>query len=519
MSYEAVIGLEIHSELKTRTKMFCACRNDSNEHHPNVNVCPICLGHPGTLPVPNREAIRLTQRVGAALGSELARYSKFDRKNYFYPDLPKGYQISQYDLPFCSGGSLALENGHTVRITRIHLEEDTGTLAHPPAADYSSVDFNRAGVPLMELVTEPDLRSAEDVALFAEELQRILRYVRASDANMEKGEMRVEVNISLRLVSGSGPRGATPRNPDPEPNQSSDSRSTGPNEHDAPLGTKVEIKNLNSIRSARLAVAYEIERQQQLLERGDKVSQETRGWHDGKEQTFSQRSKEEAHDYRYFPEPDIPPLRFTEEEISEIHAEVPELPQARRQRFAQEFGLTPQETALLVDDKQIGEYYEATVSELREWVSSEGGKQDPVRLTRLAANYLLSDLRGLLVEHGGTVGDLLIKPEDFAELMKILAQGKVTSRAAKDILRQMFGTGRDPSELIEEHGLAQLSDEGEIAEIAGRVIAENPKAIADYQSGKEAVLSFLVGKVMAASRGRANPERAKGALLKALAEE
>ncbi|MBI4134414.1 MAG: Asp-tRNA(Asn)/Glu-tRNA(Gln) amidotransferase subunit GatB [Candidatus Terrybacteria bacterium] len=493
MSYEAVIGLEIHSELKTRTKMFCACRNDSDEHHPNVNVCPICLGHPGTLPAPNREAIRLTQRVGAALGSELARYSKFDRKNYFYPDLPKGYQISQYDLPLCSGGSLALENGHTVRITRIHLEEDTGTLAHPPAADYSSVDFNRAGVPLMELVTEPDLRSAEDVALFAEELQRILRYVRASDANMEKGEMRVEVNISLRK---------------PQTPSSNDQRV---------LGTKVEIKNLNSIRSARLAVAYEIERQQQLLERGDKVSQETRGWHDGKEQTFSQRSKEEAHDYRYFPEPDIPPLRFTEEEISEIHAEVPELPQERRQRFAQEFGLTPQETALLVDDKRIGEYYEATVSELREWVSSEGGKQDPIRLTRLAANYLLSDLRGLLVEHGGTVDDLLIKPEDFAELMKILAQGKVTSRAAKDILRQMFGTGRDPSELIEEHGLAQLSDEGEVAEIAGRVIAENPKAVLDYRSGKEAALSFLVGKVMAASRGRANPERAKEILLKALA--
>jgi len=302
MNYIPTIGLEIHAELKTKSKMFCSSLNDPNEKHPNINICPICMGHPGTLPVANKVAIHEVQKVGLALNCTLALFSKFDRKNYFYPDLPKGYQISQYDLPFCKEGYLDIASKR-IRITRIHLEEDAGRLIHPPGTDYSLVDFNRAGVPLMELVTEPDITSGQEAMAFAKELQILLRYLAASDANMEKGQMRVEANVSVK--------------PDGQEK----------------LGTKVEVKNLNSFKSVERAIAFEITRQSQLLESGQKIIQETRGWDEVKGETFSQREKEEAHYYRYFPEPDLPPFRFTKEEFEELKSEIPELPWQRRKRF------------------------------------------------------------------------------------------------------------------------------------------------------------------------------------------
>lgn len=489
---ETIIGLEIHAELMTQTKMFCSCRNDPDEKHPNVNICPICMGHPGTLPVPNKEAIALTQRVGAALGCALADVSKFDRKHYFYPDLPKGYQISQFDMPLCGIGRLKLENGSEIGITRIHLEEDTGRLQHPDGKDYSAVDFNRAGRPLMELVTEPDLRTPEDVELFAQELQRILRYTSASHANMEKGEMRVEVNISMQ--------------------------EEGLIDQGKLTGTKVEVKNLNSVRTARLAVVYEMNRQGDLIVDGaaDQIVQETRGWHDTKQATFSQREKEDAHDYRYFPEPDIPPLTFTKEVLLLAARGLPELPSERRKRYAAEFGLTGDEISVLVDEKALGEYYEAVISELVAWMEAEGADVDQPRLAKLAANYLLSDLKGIMQEHSGTIVDTRITAENFAELVKLVALDTVTSRVAKDVLLEMFKTGGDPSDIVEEKGLGQVSDEGELEGVAETIVAENEGPVADFKKGKEPALQFLVGKMMATTKGKANPKIAAELLKKAI---
>src|SRR3989344_4720921 len=346
MAYKPTIGLEIHAELKTNSKMFCSCKNDPDEKRPNVNICEICTAQPGTLPVANEEAIKKVIKTGLALNCTIAQDSKFDRKNYFYPDLPKGYQISQYDQPLASNGSLKfqVESGKfkVVRITRIHLEEDTGSLVHPEGADYSLVNLNRAGVPLMELVTEPDITSGEEAKRFAEELQLMFRYLGVSDADMEKGLMRVEVNISLS-------KGKT-------------------------LGTKVEIKNLNSFKVVEKSIDFEIERQQKLLEAGEKVMQETRGWHDKKEITFSQREKESAHDYRYFPEPDLPPLHFTKEYIVDIKAGLPELPAQKRDRFVEEYGLEPAPVEIFVTNKDLSEYFEKVSSEFAEWLSVENMK-------------------------------------------------------------------------------------------------------------------------------------------------
>lgn len=490
MVRETVIGLEIHAELMTQTKMFCACKNDPDETHPNINICPICMGHPGTLPVPNAEAIALTQRVGAALNCELADISKFDRKNYFYPDLPKGYQISQFDEPLCGTGSLTLQNGSTIGITRIHLEEDTGRSQHPEGKDYSSIDFNRAGRPLMELVTEPDLRTPEDVELFAQELQRILRYTNASHANMEKGEMRVEVNLSLQEEGLSAAGKLT--------------------------GTKVEVKNLNSVRSARLSVVFEMNRQADLLNDGKKVMQETRGWHDTKQATISQRVKEDAHEYRYFPEPDIPPLKFSEADLDSSRRGLPELPAQRRERFAQEYGLNADEIQVFVDEKTLGEYYEAVVSEMGSWAEAEGRAEDMPAFAKLAANYLLTDLKGIMQEHGGVIEDTQITPENFAELLKMVAADAITSRVAKDVLLEMFSTGGDPSDIVEEKDLSQVSDTGELEVIARNIVRDNPAPVADFKKGKEAALQFLVGIMMAVTKGKANPQMAAEILKKVI---
>jgi aspartyl-tRNA(Asn)/glutamyl-tRNA(Gln) amidotransferase subunit B len=477
MNYKPTIGLEIHTELKTRTKMFCGCLN-AEAKEPNINVCPICMGHPGTLPVINEEAVKSVIRTGIALGCEVPDYSKFDRKNYFYPDLPKGYQISQYDKPLCQKGFLEID-GKKIRITRIHLEEDTGRLVHS-GDNYSLVDYNRAGVPLMELVTEPDIKSAQEAKRFAEELQLILRYLGVSDADMEKGQMRVEANISISKTDK--------------------------------LGTKVEIKNLNSFRAVEKGIEYETERQEGVLNDGGKVLQETRGWDDVKGKTFSQREKEEAHDYRYFPEPDLPPLKHTRESIREIRSQIIELPQEKRERFKKEYGLDEKESEVLIRNKKMCDYFEKAVSELGDWLKTVEGCQEMCdeklfKVVKLASNYLTSDLQGIM--GGLSFEKLLITPENFAEFITLIYKGKISSKIAKMVLIEMFKTGADPSHIIEDQGLSQITDISEIEIIVKDTVSSNPEVAKDYYSGKENALQYLIGQVMAKSRGKANPQTVK----------
>ncbi|MEK7503730.1 MAG: Asp-tRNA(Asn)/Glu-tRNA(Gln) amidotransferase subunit GatB, partial [Patescibacteria group bacterium] len=455
-SYTPTIGLEIHVELKTKSKMFCSCFNDPDEKQPNVNICPVCMGHPGTLPVINEEALKGVIKTGLALNSRIPEHSKFDRKNYFYPDLPKGYQISQYDMPLCEGGFLDID-GRKIDITRVHLEEDTGRLIHPPATDFSLVDFNRAGVPLMELVTEPDITSAKEAKAFAEELRLVLRYLGVSDADMEKGEMRVEANISV-----------------------SDGKK---------LGTKVEIKNLNSFRSVEYGINYEIERQSKILSAGKKVIQETRGWDAAKGVTVSQRKKESAHDYRYFPEPDLPSLQFEAEDIKKIKHGIPELPQAKRERFKKQYELDEEAIEMFIGSKHLGGYFEKVVSELDPKLSHD----KIVNLIKLSSNYITSDLQGLL--KGGSVADkdFKITPENFAEFVGLIEQGVISSKIAKTVLQEMFLTGGDPSNIIKEKGLSQITGEKEIEDAVRTIIAQNPKAVADFKNGKDNAFQFLIG--------------------------
>ncbi len=625
MSYLPTIGLEIHSELKTRTKMFCGCLNDPNEKHPNQNVCPICLGHPGTLPVINEEAVKKVLKVGMALNGDIPATSKFDRKNYFYPDLPKGYQISQYDAPLIFGGLLK-----GVRIRRIHLEEDTGRLLHSaprPNAEQiqtndkqivlkdesyrlmgllfeiqnklgsvykeknyqdaieevlkreqipferektvaiklgdkevskffldfvidnkivlevkatkfitqedirqtlrylkdsdfplaiianfrgekleykrlvnpqlgfdedsfgfvrdsgdrsvaSYVDFNRAGVPLMELVTEPDIKSAEQAVEFAKELQLILRYLGVSDTDMEKGQLRIEANVSLR-----------PEIPNP--------KSQIPNE----LGIKVELKNINSFKAVYDAIQYEIERQTEILDKGEEVKHETRGWDEVGRKTVSQREKEEEHDYRYFPEPDLPPLDLSKFDLTAIKTSIPELPQEKRVRFVKEFNLKPEQVEILVTDRRMAQFFEESVSELQLEDNENLEKE-----RQLIFNYLTSDIRGLISEQGIGFSELKITPENFADLIELISHGKVSSRGAKDILKNMMATGLDPHEILKSEGLEQVSGEAELAEIVKKIIEANPAAREDYKRGKENALQFLVGQAMRELRGKGNPE-------------
>ncbi|MEK7579613.1 MAG: Asp-tRNA(Asn)/Glu-tRNA(Gln) amidotransferase subunit GatB [Patescibacteria group bacterium] len=492
--FEPVIGLEIHVQLKTKTKMFCDSKNDPDERHPNINICPVCAGQPGTLPVPNLEAIKKTILLGMALNCKIAEHTFFERKNYFYPDLPKGYQISQYQAPLCENGSFEI-NRRKIRIRRIHLEEDTGRLLHNPKGKYSLVDFNRAGVPLLELVTEPDLNSGEEVRKFGEELQMILRYLNISDADMQKGQMRVEVNMSLRKPGDE-------------------------------LGTKVELKNINSFRFAAQAVDYEIKRQTELLEGGKKVVQETRGWDEVGQKTFSQRTKEEAHDYRYFPEPDIPSINTNDLGLEEIKSKIVELPSQRRERFKKLYGLPEHDIDVLTVNKQLGDYFEKVVSELKVWESDISYKRSSVtnteasnKLVKLAANYLITELAKLLQGRGTGVEEMeyiKITPENFAEFVIRIFHQEISSSGAQDLLKEMFETGEDPSVIIEKKDLAQVSDIAELELAAKEVIVENPKPVSDYKKGKKESMQFLVGLVMKKTRGKANPQVAREVLEKQL---
>lgn len=478
--YTPVIGLEIHTRLKTKTKMFCRTPNDSDERHPNVNVCPVCAGHPGTLPVINKQAVEYVIKVGCALGSDIAEISKFDRKNYFYPDLPKGYQISQYDKPFCKGGALPIGD-KTIKITRVHLEEDTGKLIHKDGENASLVDLNRAGSPLMELVTEPDIRSSGEAKRFCEELQLLLRYLGVSNADMEKGEMRCEANISLAGEDGK-------------------------------FGTKVEVKNLNSFKSVERAIEYETERQRKVLESGDRVVQETRGWDENKGETFSQRLKEEAHDYRYFPEPDLPEMDIPKLfDLEKIKLSVPELPSQKRLRFERDYCLPADDIDILIKDRELSAFFENIVSELESWIADSGKSasrrtdEEKLKAVKLAANYLLSDLQSLLKESESEIKDIKITPENFAELITLVYENKISSAVAKIVLREMFATAKDPSNIVEEKGLSQVSDSVELEKIAGEIISANPDTVAEYKAGKTAVLQFFVGQGMKQTKGKANP--------------
>jgi len=497
MKYQPKIGLEIHIELKTNSKMFCSCKNDSQEKEPNVNICPICLGHPGVLPTINIEAIKLVIKTGLALNCKIAKTSKFERKNYFYPDLPKGYQISQYADPLCKEGFLIIpSNNKKIRIRRIHLEEDTAKLIHPEGKNYSLLDFNRAGIPLMELVTEPDIESAKEAREFARELQLILRYLRVSDADMERGQMRVEANVSLQRKF-----------------QTSSTKS----QTNSKLGTKVEIKNLNSFKAVERAIEYEIKRQKEILEGGGEVIQETRGWDEKKGITFLQREKEEAHDYRYFPEPDLPPMEFDKDFILDLKNQLPELPLQKRGRFQREYNLSSKIIEILISNKDLSEYFEKTTSELFEWAEDKNiSKENYQKLVQMASNYLLSEALGLLGGKTFSEKEFPITPENFAEFITIIYEKKLTSKLAKILLGEMFETGKDPSDILEEKELIQVSDEKEVEEIAEKIIESNPKAVEDFRSGKESAIQFLIGQMMKETKGRVNPEIAKQILTKLL---
>ncbi len=466
-TYIPVIGLEIHAELKTQTKMFCGCKNDPLETRPNTNVCPVCMGHPGTLPVANRAAIEYMIKIGMAVGGEIPATSKFDRKHYFYPDLPKGYQISQYDVPFVFGGMLK-----GVKITRVHLEEDAASNTH--AEGGTLVDYNRAGSALMELVTEPDIREVKQIGEFGRELQLLLRYLGASDADMEQGQMRVEVNLSLgTIVDG-----------------------------ELKFGTKVEVKNIASFNMAERAAEYEIKRQREILEAGGKIDQETRGWNDPQQKTVSQRKKEGSADYRYFPEPDIPPIDLSLFDLKALKAQLPELPQQKRVRFAKEFGLGADQIEVLVFDRPVAAYFEAVASELQH----ERTNTDLPKRLQLAVNYLISDLKGLMISAGSEdPAATKVTAENFADLIMLVADEKIGSRVAKDVLKKMFENGGDPNVIIKEAGLEQISDEASLIPVAQQLIAANPGPAADYKNGKEAALQFFIGRAMGQLKGKGNP--------------
>jgi len=470
--YITTIGLEVHAELHTASKMWCGCKNDPMAETPNLNVCEVCMAHPGTLPVANKDAIKKVIKVGLAVGANIADFTEFDRKNYFYPDIPKGYQLSQYKLPIVSGGSI-----NDVELTRIHLEEDTAKSSHDSsshAGGATLVDYNRAGVPLMELVTEPVIHSAEQAGAFARELQRILRYVGASEANMEKGEMRVEANISV---------------------------SKDPNV----FGTKCEVKNLNSFRSVEEAIKYEVARHIELIERGEKVVQETRGWDENKMETFSQRKKENAHDYRYFPDPDLPKFYLSELfNNEEIKKELPEMPQDKRTRLARDYELKEETIESLVNTPWLAKYFDDIVY----------GKDKT--FAQLAANYLLSDMGGLYAKNPSLQ---MPYPKSITTLVEMNLQGELSSRGVKDILPVLMDPKlniTDPRAYAEEKGMIQKNDPEVLKGIVAEVIAENPTQVADYKSGKEAMFMYFVGQAMKKSKGAGNPSLFQELLKEAL---
>ncbi len=496
--YKPVIGMEIHVQLATKSKMFGPAPMNPDEKDPNVNIDEIVTGEPGTLPVINKEAVRLGVMVGLALHGRIDEYSKFDRKHYFYPDLPKGYQISQYDEPIMQEGYVEIIlNGEVkkVLLQRAHLEEDAGKNIHPEGLDYSLVNYNRAGAPLLEMVTHPVIESAEEARLFLQELQNIVRYVGASSADMEKGSMRCEPSISVRKP---GQEGLPPY--------------------------KVEVKNINSFKFVEQAINYEIERQIGILEEGGTPKQVTMGWNEKLNQTVEQRSKEEANDYRYFPEPDLPILHFTPEYLDDLRQRLPELPAAKRVRFKQEYALGDADIENLIAWKDLNYYFEDVVSELKAWIEADSGQkiegavdESTAKLIKQAANWCLQDFSALLNAEHINPTDSRITPENFAEMIKLIDQGQISSSAAKQVFKIMFEKGGEPKSIVQDLGLVQVSDEGAITAAIDKVITANEKAVTDYKAGQEKSFGFLVGMVMKEMKGQGNPQVVNELLRKKLA--
>lgn len=478
MKYEPVIGLEIHGELLTKSKMFCSCSADyGSAPEPNVNICPTCTGLPGAMPVANKKATELAALVGLALNCSINKHNTFARKNYYYPDLPKGYQISQYELPIAEKGWLEVnagdENQLKVRVRRVHIEEDTAKLSHEK--NYALVDFNRAGVPLLEIVSEPDMRSVEAALDYATKVRAILRYLGVNSGDMEKGVLRFEANISVRPVGSDEFR------------------------------TRTEIKNLNSFRALVRASQYEIDRQIKIYESGGEVVQETLGWDDLRGVTTSQRSKEDAHDYRYFPEPDLPPLQFNDAWVDSIRNQLPELPEAKTQRFVSDFNLKPSEAQFLTSEKSLADYFEAVLSKskssaktIHSWVSGE--------------------LMRYLNESNFSIDDLSLSPEAFAKLIDMTTDKIISGNSAKVVFNEMVKTGRAPEQIVKEKNLAQVSDKGFIQEIVTKILDDNPKEIEQYHAGKDTLFQWFMGQVARATKGKADPNVAKELLQKGLEE-
>ena len=500
MKYDTIIGLEIHAELKTKSKMFCTCKNENNLQAPNTNVCPICLAHPGTLPKPNKLAIYHTILVGLALNGKINQESKFDRKNYFYPDLPKGYQISQYDKPFVYKASLKVNN-RKISINRIHLEEDTAKIFHDKDKNQTLIDYNRAGTPLLEMVSDPIIKDAEEAKLFCQSFQRILRYLKVSDADMEKGQMRCEANISLQKKDSW---------------EYKKGKIIAKNNYK--LNNKVEVKNINSFKALEKAINFEIERQTKLLDNKEEIAAETRGWRDNINQTASQRKKENAADYRYFPEPDIPSIFITDEEIEEIKKSLVELPDKKAKRFIKQYGLRKESVDILVNDKNLADFTEKTISELGAWINAEGDSysRQEKKLAQICANWLCGELLKHLNKANKNISEVNISAENFAELVKLVWLNKINSNTAYDILKIMFENGGDPSDIMDELGLKQIDSEKEIEKVCLRIINENSKQKKEYQAGKLQLIQFFIGQVMAATSGKANPKIVKEILEKNL---
>ncbi|MBO8164767.1 MAG: Asp-tRNA(Asn)/Glu-tRNA(Gln) amidotransferase subunit GatB [Brevibacillus sp.] len=461
--FETVIGLEVHAELSTRSKIFCGCPTEFGAP-PNTHTCPICLGHPGVLPVVNRQAVEFAMKAALALNCEISRETKFDRKNYFYPDLPKAYQISQYDQPIGKNGWIEIEvNGIKKRIgiNRLHLEEDAGKLTHSEYGGGSLVDYNRVGVPLVEIVSEPDIRSPEEAKAYLEKLKAILQYTGVSDVKMEQGSLRCDANVSIRPV--------------------------GQKE----FGTKTELKNMNSFRNVQLGLEYEVERQIQVVTSGGQVTQETRRWDEASKKTVVMRSKEEAHDYRYFPDPDLVRMQISEEWIEAVRQSIPELPDARKARYVQEYGLSSADAEVITISKESADFFDRA--------TATGA--DP----KAVANWLMGDLFGYLNANSLEFADIKLTPEGLGEMIKLIEKGTISTKIAKTVFKEMLETGKNPAAIVEEKGLVQISDEGALKKIVDDVIAANPQSVQDYLGGKKQAIGFLVGQVMKQTKGKANP--------------
>lgn len=467
MKYETVVGLEVHTELKTKSKIFCGCSTEFGGDQ-NTHVCPVCLGLPGVLPVLNKKVVEYALRVGLALNCEIIRFNKFDRKNYYYPDLPKNFQTSQYDLPICLNGHLDVEvDGQTrrIRITRIHMEEDAGKLVHSgntiSTSDSSNVDYNRTGVPLLEIVSEPDIRSGAEARAYVEKLRSILKYLDVSDVRMEEGSLRCDANISVRLLG------------------------------ETKLGTKTEIKNMNSLTALQKGIEYEAVRQAEALEDGETIVQETRTWDDAKGATLSMRKKEAENDYRYFPEPDLVPIVISDEMIEAARQSLPELPDAKQARFVEQYGLSAEDSITLTALRETADYLDAAV---------KAGAD-----AKTAANWMLGDLAKMVNENSLTFAQAPVTPENLAAMIALIDKGTISGKIAKKVIVSMWETGKDPDTIVKEQGLVQITDTGAIEAIVKEVIANNPKSVEDFNSGKGKAIGFLVGQVMKASKGRANP--------------